>query len=159
MSSSPSFYHKVNDGITINLAEVGWAENREAHYRDYLENEFCKRLIDTGRVCVVETRSYKGVLGHKEGGIRFDLTVEEFRILQDALDWYNRAFARGDECAATERMVIRQTSSAWFDAQLKVALGSGWRVTPGTFQAVQVEAGKADGMIAAKVEYFVALER
>lgn len=95
MEKSASFFHRVNGDLVINLAEVAFAENRETYYRDCLaqgENIYIQQSLDAGKVCVVGLRAEQD---EQEGarlssGQYFDLSVEEFAKLQEALQWYNK---------------------------------------------------------------------
>ena len=87
---SPSFFHKVNDGLTFNLAEVAAVTDVTEYYQQNADNRFIAPLLVSGRTCRVTLLRYQNPMGHSEGGREFDITREEMTKLQDALNWYNR---------------------------------------------------------------------
>lgn len=90
---SSSFFHQVNNDLTVNLAEVAAVTDVTEHYRQNPDNRFIAPLLAFGRTCRVTLLRYQNLMGHSEGGREFDITREEMTKLQDALNWYNKAFA------------------------------------------------------------------
>ena len=94
---SPSFYHKVSDNLTINLAEVGavkddseWLVKIAAEPEN---NPYAQSDLAAGTPCYVLLRSYEASFGRAhQGGQKFKITRDEMTILQDALEWYNKTF-------------------------------------------------------------------
>ena len=84
---SPSFFHKVNNDLTVNLASVYFVAGRTGHYESLLsgqERQWAQNVLDSGKVCRLTLRS------EDSDGLTVMITREEMTKLQDALNWYNR---------------------------------------------------------------------
>lgn len=92
-----SYYHPVNPNFVINLAEIGFAEDRTTYCQANAGNQYIAPLLESGRTCRVGLRHHSDRSGSSGGGQSLDITRQEFDVLMDALAWYNRHFAQPKE--------------------------------------------------------------
>lgn len=91
--SSPSFFHRMNDGLTINLADVEFAEDRTKYHSSLPDDPFSAELVASGKTYCIGMRPSVSWYGMGTSGERFNVTAEEFRAVQDGLEWYNKNLA------------------------------------------------------------------
>jgi hypothetical protein len=96
--SNQSFFHRIRDGLTLNLASIESVSDNTAHLvwfkGEHPDSFLGHRELETGQTFVVRmcgAQSAKKGLG--ELGDRHSITEQEASALQDALDWYNTELA------------------------------------------------------------------
>jgi hypothetical protein len=99
MPKEQSYFHKINNELTLNLAEVAATFDHTAHITSLLDQEshkeWAEQKLATGQTCLVAIRPERGNgPGMNYNGREFRITRAEMTVLQDALDWYNRHFAQ-----------------------------------------------------------------
>jgi hypothetical protein len=95
-----SFFHKVNSDLTINLAEVAATFDHTKHITSLLNlpdnAEWAKGKLESGQTCLVAIRPERSDFSPSSGR-EFRITRAEMTMLQDALEWYNRHFAKTEK--------------------------------------------------------------
>ena len=100
MQNNQSYFHKINNKLTINLAAVSSAFDQTEHVTSLLKMpdhaEWAGEMLASGHTCLVSIRPER-TGGIQPPGRTFRITRAEMTTLQDALEWYNRHFARTEQ--------------------------------------------------------------
>lgn len=101
MSNGQSYFHKINEELTVNLAEVAAVFDHTEYITGLADKPehkaWATEKLQSGQTCLVGLRTaiVKSPYDFNQvAGREFRITRAEMTALQDALDWYSRNFAK-----------------------------------------------------------------
>lgn len=95
MPENQSYFHRINNELTVNLAEVSAVFDHTSHIQSLAASpnhqEWAAKQLETGQTCLFSIRPARSPMSELSGR-EFRITRAEMTTLQDALEWYNRTF-------------------------------------------------------------------